>query len=129
MKNILRNPETGINIVCLIISAIAPALAIGPTVGLPTGLAIALGLFATIKAQRDLSASVRNQYRLGAWIIRIFSGCFEQMAYADQFAQRPSLPFDLSAITWAWIAIAFMAALDLWALSATSTKANAVAEQ
>lgn len=129
LRTIQENPETGINIVCLIISAVAPSLAIGPAVGLPTGGAIALGLIAVIRAQRHASGSVRRQYYVGAWFIRIFAGCFEQMAYCDQFAQRPTLPFSLDAIAWAWIATVFMAAIDLWAYQATASKAAARADE
>ena len=127
-RTILENPETGINIVCLAISALAPALAIGPVVGLPTGAAIALGLIAVIKNQRHASDAVRKQYFLGAWFIRIFAGCFEQMAYFDQFDQRPTLPFALDATAWAWIATVFMAAIDLWAYRATAARAAAKTE-
>lgn len=128
-KHILKNPETGINVVCLIISAAAPALAIGPAVGIPTGAAIALGLIAVIKAQRNHSQQVRRQYFIGAWAIRIFAGCFEQMAYSDQFAKRDTLPFQLDATSWAWIATVFMALIDLWAYQATAAKAAAEAER
>lgn len=129
LTTITDNPETGINMVCLIISAIAPSLAIGPAVGLPTGFAIALGLIAVIKAQRSTSGLVRRQYFIGAWFIRIFAGCFEQMAYSDQFTQRPTLPFELSSTTWAWLATIFMAAIDLWAYQATAARSQAKAEQ
>ncbi len=128
MRNILKHPETGINIVCLAISALAPTVAIGAAVGIPTGAAIALGLYAVIKGQRDRSGSVRTQYFIGAWIIRIFAGAFEQMAYYDQFVQRTTLPFGMSATTWAWIATVFMACLDIWALSATAAKSQAEVE-
>lgn len=128
LRTIQQNPETGINVVCLIISAVAPSLAIGPAVGLPTGAAIALGLIAVIRAQRHSSGNVRRQYYLGAWFIRIFAGCFEQMAYCDQFAQRPTLPFSLDAVAWAWIATVFMAAIDLWAYQATAAKSAAKAD-
>ena len=121
-------PERGINIVCLFISAGAPAVAIGPTVGTPTGLAIGLGLLAVIRAQSSASGTVRNTYFLGAWIIRIFSGAFEVMAYTDVFSARTSLPFELSPIVWAWATALFMAALDLWALEATATSARAAVE-
>lgn len=121
-------PERGINIVCLFISAGAPAVAIGPTVGTPTGLAIGLGLLAVIRAQSSASGTVRNTYFLGAWIIRIFSGAFEVMAYTDVFSARTSLPFELSPIVWAWATALFMAALDLWALQATATSARAAVE-
>lgn len=127
-RTIQQNPETGINVVCLIISAVAPSLAIGPAVGLPTGAAIALGLIAVIRAQRHSSGNVRRQYYMGAWFIRIFAGCFEQMAYCDQFAQRPTLPFSLDAVAWAWIATVFMAAIDLWAYQATAAKSAAKAD-
>ena len=122
------HPETWINYTCLAISAIAPALAIGPAVGLPTGFAIALGLAATIRAQRHSSGQVRRKYMVGAWIIRVFAGVFEQMAYCDQFRIRESLPLGLDAVQWAWLAVIFMAALDLWALSATSARSQAQAE-
>lgn len=129
LKSFQTNPETGINIVCLVISAIAPTLAIGPAVGIPTGAAVALGLVAVIKAQKSASKSVRSRYYFGAWMIRIFAGCFEQMAYFDQFAKREELPFEISATNWAWIATLFMAAIDLWAYQATAATTEAKAQQ
>ena len=123
------NPETGINIVCLGISAFAPALAIGPVIGTPTGIAIALGLMSVIRAQQNSAASVRSTYYVGAWFIRVFAGAFEVMAYTDVFAERSTLPFSLSPTVWAWITAAFMAALDLWALSATSARAEAAQQE
>ena len=122
------HPETWINYICLLISAIAPALAVGPAVGLPTGFAIALTLFATIRAQRHSSGAVRRQYFIGAWMVRFFAATFEEMAYHDQFALRATLPFNWSPTTWAWLSVVAMAALDLWALSATSARSAAAAE-
>lgn len=121
-------PETGINIVCLCISAAAPSLAIGPVVGVPTGAAIALGLWAVMKKQRSPEKRVRQQALWGSVIIRVGAAMFEQMAYIDRFAERNTLPFGWSEVTWAWLSTIFMAVLDFWALLATAALAASIAE-
>lgn len=129
MKNFTITLESLINYTCLSISAIAPALAIGIEIGLPTGIAIALGLAAVINAQKHASRAVRSKYMVGAIIIRCFSAAMEQMAYSDRLARRSTLPFDISPTMWAWIAVFFMAALDIWALSAVAAKSQATVEE
>jgi hypothetical protein len=121
-------PEKGINFVCLAITAAAPGLAIGWEIGLPTGAAAALGLLAVMQGQQSANQRERSQAYAGAWIIRGFVICFEQMAYQDRFDGRASLPFGWSPIFWAWASVLFMAVLDLWAYYRTATKAAAAAE-
>jgi len=121
-------PEKGINFVCLAITAAAPGLAIGWEIGLPTGSAAALGLLAVMQGQQSANQQERQQAYAGAWIIRGFVICFEQMAYQDRFDGRASLPFGWSPIFWAWASVVFMAVLDLWAYYRTATKAAAAAE-
>lgn len=121
-------PEKGINFVCLAITAAAPGLAIGWEIGLPTGAAAALGLLAVMQGQQSANQRERSQAYAGAWIIRGFVICFEQMAYQDRFDGRASLPFGWSPIFWAWASVVFMAVLDLWAYYRTATKAAAAAE-
>jgi len=121
-------PEKGINFVCLAITAAAPGLAIGWEIGLPTGAAAALGLLAVMQGQQSANQRERSQAYAGAWIIRGFVICFEQMAYQDRFDVRASLPFGWSPIFWAWASVVFMAVLDLWAYYRTATKAAAAAE-
>lgn len=130
MPNIFNSitPERGINIVCLIISAAAPALAIGPVIGIPTGAVAALGLLAVMAGQSSTNAAERRQAYVGAWIIRAFVICFEQMAYQDAMSFRASLPFGFGAVAWSWAAVCFMAVLDLWAYSRTAARAEAEAE-
>ncbi len=122
-------PERGINIVCLAITAIAPTLAIGLVIGSLTGLAAALGLVAVMQGQASPVATERRQAYAGAWLIRSFVLCIEQMAYQDQFDSRASLPFGFSPVFWSWAAVVFMAALDLWAYYRTATRAAAAAER
>jgi len=121
-------PEKGINFVCLAITAAAPGLAIGWEIGLPTGAAAALGLLAVMQGQQSPNSQERRQAYAGAWIVRGFVICFEQMAYQDRFDGRASLPFGWSPIFWAWASVVFMAVLDLWAYYRTATKAAAEAE-
>lgn len=121
-------PERGINIVCLLITAASPVFAIGWQIGLPTGAVAAFGLIAVMNGQQSENAQERRQAYMGAWIIRGFVICFEQMAYQDQFDSRDSLPFQWSAITWSWAAVLFMAVIDLWAYYRTATKAQALAD-
>ena len=126
----LRNftPELGINIVCLLITAAAPTIAIGPLVGLPLGLAAAFGLLAAMKYQKSSEERVRRAAYVSVWLVRIFVVALEQMAYQDAFALRTSLPFGFSAMTWGWIAPLFMGALDLLAYGITAARAAAQAE-
>ena len=130
MPNFFQNitPERGINIVCLIISAAAPALAIGPVIGAPTGAVAALGLLAVMAGQSSTNAAERRQAYVGAWIIRTFVLCFEQMAYQDAMSGRASLPFGFGPVEWSWAAVCFMSFLDLWAYSRTAARAEAEAE-
>lgn len=121
-------PERGINLVCLAITAASPGLAIGWEIGLPTGAAAALGLLAVMQGQQSPNSQERRQAYAGAWIVRGFVICFEQMAYQDRFDGRASLPFGWSPIFWAWASVVFMAVLDLWAYYRTATKAAAEAE-
>ena len=121
-------PERGINIVCLIISAASPALAINLTIGIPTGAVAALGLMAVMSGQQSTNASERRQAYIGAWIIRAFVLCFEQMAYQDAMSGRASLPLGFGPVEWSWAAVLFMAVLDLWAYSRTAARAEAAAE-
>ena len=124
----LRNftPELGINIVCLLITAAAPTIAIGPLVGLPLGLACSFGLLAAMKYQRGGDARVRNAALWAVWVIRFFALTLEQMAYQDAFEGRKSLPFGLDAMWWGWIAPAVMGALDIMAYYITAARAAAV---
>ena len=128
--NMFRNftPELGINIVCLLITAAAPTIAIGPLVGLPLGLAAAFGLLAAIKYQKSSEERVRRAAYVSVWLVRVFVAALEQMAYQDAFALRASLPFGFSAITWGWIAPVFMGALDLLAYGITAARAAAASE-
>lgn len=121
-------PELGINIVCLLITAAAPTIAIGPLVGLPLGLAAAFGLLAAMKYQRNADGNVRSAALMSVWLIRVFVVALEQMAYQDAFALRASLPFGFSAMVWGWLAPVFMGALDLLAYGITAARANATAE-
>jgi predicted outer membrane lipoprotein len=121
-------PELGINIVCLLITAAAPTIAIGPLVGLPLGLAAAFGLLAAMKYQKSSEERVRRAAYVSVWLVRIFVVALEQMAYQDAFALRTSLPFGFSAMTWGWIAPLFMGALDLLAYGITAARAAAQAD-
>ena len=116
---------TGINIVCLIITAIAPTLAIGPVVGLPLGLACSFGLLAAMEYQRSADGNVRSAAMMLVWLIRFFAVTLEQMAYQDAFEDRKSLPFGLDAMWWGWIAPVVMGALDIMAYYITAARAAA----
>lgn len=124
----INSPERGINLVCLAITAAAPALAIGPIIGIPTGAVAALGLLAVMAGQQSTNAAERRQASVGAWIIRAFVLCFEQMAYQDAMSGRTSLPFGFGPVAWSWAAVCFMAVLDLWAYSRAAARAEAKAE-
>lgn len=115
----------GINIVCLIITAIAPTLAIGPVVGLPLGLACSFGLLAAMEYQRSADGNVRSAAMALVWLIRFFAVALEQMAYQDAFEDRKSLPFGLDAMWWGWIAPVVMGALDIMAYYITAARAAA----
>lgn len=117
---------TGINIVCLIITAIAPTLAIGPVVGLPLGLACSFGLLAAMEYQRSADGNVRSAAMALVWLIRFFAVALEQMAYQDAFEDRKSLPFGLDAMWWGWIAPVVMGALDIMAYYITAARAAAM---
>ncbi len=116
----------GINIVCLIITAIAPTIAIGPLVGTPLGLACSFGLLAAMEYQRSADGSVRNVAMVLVWIIRIFAVTLEQMAYQDAFEGRKSLPFGWDAMVWGWIAPLIMGLLDIMAYYITAARAAAI---
>jgi len=124
----INSPERGINAVCLIITAAAPALAIGWQIGIPTGAVAALGLLAVMSGQSSTNAAERQQAFIGAWIIRAFVLCFEQMAYQDAMSGRTSLPFGFGPVLWSWAAVIFMAILDLWAYSRAAARAASEAE-
>ena len=115
----------GINIVCLIITAIAPTLAIGPVVGLPLGLACSFGLLAAMEYQRSADGNVRSAAMMLVWLIRFFAVTLEQMAYQDAFEDRKSLPFGLDAMWWGWIAPVVLGALDIMAYYITDARAAA----
>ena len=115
----------GINIVCLIITAIAPTLAIGPVVGWPLGLACSFGLLAAMEYQRSADGHVRSAAMMLVWLIRFFAVTLEQMAYQDAFEDRKSLPFGLDAMWWGWIAPVVMGALDIMAYYITAARAAA----
>jgi len=128
MPYIFQSPERYINLVCLAITAAAPALAIGPVIGIPTGAVAALGLLAVMAGQQSTNAAERRQASVGAWVIRAFVLCFEQMAYQDAMSGRDSLPFGFGPVAWSWAAVVFMAVLDLWAYSRAAARAEARAE-
>ena len=69
----------GINIVCLIITAIAPTIAIGPLVGTPLGLACSFGLLAAMEYQRSADGNVRSAAMALVWLIRFFAVTLEQI--------------------------------------------------
>lgn len=124
----LPAPENGINLVCLIITAVSPAIAIGPIIGGAVGLVASFGLLAAMKYQADPSRRVRKTAYAAVWGIRIFILTMEQMAYQDGFAVRKSLPFGWTPETWGWIVPCFMAGLDLLAYALKAARAAAAAE-
>ena len=121
-------PALALNLLCLGISAGAAPVAIGLTIGIPTGAVIALTLLNGIVKQNDPLEAVRKQALWGVLIAKVWSAAFEQMAYADYLEARRTLPFEWTFETWAYLCVIFIAVLDALAYLSTAVKASALSQ-